>query len=120
MATKKSASKQTGSRRTDPGDVKCGKWEAIHDFQPPGPARLRVTGVCRTPTPGWRIRLEEAEPQGINPLNLILIKIVTPPKRPKLQIGTMVDVRFTKRTKTRYTSVTIMPDGKTIKVQDVE
>ena len=120
MATKKGSSKKAGSGGSDAGEIKCGKWEAIHDFQPPRRPALRVTGVCRTPTPGWRIRLVAADPQGINPLNLILIKIVTPPRRPQLQIGTMVEVHYSKRTKTRYTSVTIMPEGKTIKVQDVE
>ena len=71
------------------------------------------------PTPGYRIKLVPAVPQGINPAILLLKKVVT--KLPGIwpQIPKKHDVRYTKKTKTKYTHVTILPDGKTIKVQIV-
>jgi len=118
-AKKGSAKKAPGKKAAPVGLVECGKWTAFHDHQPPGPATLRVTGVCVAPTPGYRIRLVAAVPQGFNPKILLLQKIVTPPKGIRPQVRTKVEVRYTKRTSFEYTHVTILPDGKTIKVKDV-
>lgn len=97
----------------------CGKWTAIHDFMPPGPARLRVQGVCIFPTPGFKVTLKRHVPQGINPAILILDKTVKRPTGIEPQIVTKVDVKFEARTNTHYTGVTILPDGVQIKVKEV-
>lgn len=97
----------------------CFGWEAIHDFMPPGTPTLTVTGRCRFRTSGFKVRLVEAVPQGINPRILLLRKIVTPPRGGAADVITTVDVKFTKKTKTKYTSVTILPEVVTVKVQVV-
>ena len=97
----------------------CGKWTAVHDFMPPGPARLRVQGVCTFPTPGYKVTLKRHVPQGINPAILILDKTVRRPTGIQPQIVTKVDVKFEARTNTHYTGVHILPDGVQIKVKEV-
>lgn len=117
MATTKKTAKKAPAPKG--GTIDCRQWEAFHDFMPGRRPTLRVSGVCRTPTPGYRIRLVVAEPQGINPKILLLEKVVTPPKKPQPDVITTVEVRFSKRTRVEYTHVTILPDGKTIKVKRV-
>ena len=97
----------------------CGKWTAIHDFMPPGPARLRVHGVCTFPTPGYKVTLKPHVPQGFNPAILILDKTVKRPTGIEPQIVTKVEVRFEATTDMHYTGVHILPDGVQIKVQEV-
>jgi len=97
----------------------CNDWEAIHDFMPPRPARLRVTGKCTSPTQGYKVVLKVKNPQGTNPKILILEKKVIPPTGPVPDVVTTIDVRFEEKTDTNYTDVQILPDGVTIKVQNV-
>jgi hypothetical protein len=115
-ATKKKAIKaKTGKAKAAPGN--CSGWKAVLNMMPPGPWILRVTGKCKFPRHGYKVTLKEAVPQGINPAILLLRKTV------KAGIGIMVPevvpVVFTKKTKTKYTHVTILPDGVTVKVQIV-
>lgn len=117
-STKKTA-KKAGAKRAAGKVGTCGKWTAIHDFMPPGPARLRVHGVCTFPTPGFKVTLKRHVPQGINPAILILDKTVKRPTGIEPQIVTKVDVKFEARTNTHYTGVTILPDGVQIKVKEV-
>lgn len=117
-STKKTA-KKAGAKRAAGKVGTCGKWTAIHDFMPPGPARLRVHGVCTFPTPGFKVTLKRHVPQGINPAILILDKTVKRPTGIEPQIITKVDVKFEARTNTHYTGVTILPDGVQIKVKEV-
>jgi hypothetical protein len=99
---------------------KCTDWQAVQNSQPPLPSRLRVTGRCTFPTPGYKVTLKESVPQGINPRILLLTKTVTPPKGPVPQVLQTILVGFEKKNvKTEYTHVTILPEGKTIKVQHV-
>ena len=86
---------------------------------PPGPARLSVTGVCTFPTPGFKVTLKRHVPQGINPAILLLDKTVKRPSGIEPQIVTQVAVKFEARTNTRYTTVSILPDGVQIRVQNV-
>ena len=102
----------------DPG-LGCHDWSAVHDFMPPGPARLRVHGICEMPTPGYDVTLIRAEPQGINPAVLLLNKIVVPPEGIVIEVITPTSVRYEEETDSRYTTVHILPDGVTIEVQDV-
>jgi hypothetical protein len=115
----KKAIKKTSGKKSASSVGKCGKWKAIHDFMPPGPARLSVTGVCTFPTPGFKVTLKRHVPQGINPAILLLDKTVKRPTGIEPQIVTQVAVKFEARTNTRYTTVSILPDGVQIKVQNV-
>lgn len=106
--------------RPRPGIVgTCGQWRAVHDFMPPGPAVLRVSGVCTFPTPGYKVTLTPSVPQGINPEILMLEKTVQSPSGIEPQIVTKVDVRFEYQSDFRYTKVDIHPDGVQIRVENV-
>lgn len=122
-ASKKSSAKKgaakKGSVKAAASPGKCTGWKAWQDFMPPGPSTLHVTGTCRFTTHGYKVTLKEAVPQGINPSILLLKKIVTPPTGPVILTPQDVPVNFSKKTKTRYTAVTILPEGKTIKVQPI-
>jgi hypothetical protein len=98
----------------------CSDWSAIHDFMPPGPARLRVNGKCTFPTPGYKVTLKKKVPQGIDPAILLLDKIVTPPSGPQPEVITTIDVTpYEEVTNQRYTEVEVLPDGTKIVVQNV-
>jgi hypothetical protein len=97
----------------------CTNWSAIHDFMPPGPARLTVTGECTFPTPGYKVTLKKKEPQGINPRILILEKTVTKPTHPEPDVVTKQKVEYKEKTDVHYSEVQIVPDGELIKVQEV-
>jgi len=117
-ASKKSATKKPAAKAA----VAAGKgtgWEAWHDRMPPGPATLHVSGRCRFPKHGYKVTLAEAVPQGINPAILLLRKVVKPPTGPVIQKPETVTVHFRKKTNFKYTHVTIIPDGVTVKVKQV-
>lgn len=123
-ARKKASSSKAKAKKAKPSPAKtatgkCSGWKAVLNMMPPGPWVLRVTGKCRFPRRGYKVTLKEAVPQGINPAILLLKKTVKPPTGPVIQIPQVVNVTFTKKTKTKYTNVTILPDGGTIKVQIV-
>jgi hypothetical protein len=94
----------------------CRDWRAVHDKEPPGPFTLRVTGTCTMPTPGYAVELRRHAPQGINPRDLLLDRIVTPPSGIQPQILETIEVRFEERTDLDYDTVSILPDGPTIEV----
>ena len=97
----------------------CRHWYASHDHMPPRPATLRVTGVCTFPTGGYSVELRRHEPQGINHRDLLLDKVVTEPTGPVPDVITDVEVRYEEVTDVDYDTVTILPDGPTIPVEDV-
>jgi hypothetical protein len=98
----------------------CGGWEAWHDREPPGPAVLHVQGQCRFPTTGYSVELKRREPQGINPRDLLLERVVHEPTGPVTQVLTTVDVAYQEETEGPYDTVTIVTDGVTIPVQEVQ
>ena len=116
-AAKKSTKKSSAKK----GAVgKCTGWRAVQDNMPPGPPTLTVTGRCTFPTSGYKVTLREAVPQGINPAILLLKKTVRKPTGIVLPVVTTVRVRFVKKNATiRYTDVTILPEGTTVKVEQV-
>jgi hypothetical protein len=95
----------------------CRDWLAIHDLEPPGPGRLRVTARCVMPTPGHRVELRRKEPQGFNPRDLLLEKLVHEPAAPAAQVLTEVDVEYGELSDARIDTVTILPDAVSIPVQ---
>jgi len=121
MATKKKAAKKATKKPAAKAITKavigkCGAWTAVLTWQYTAGV-LTVTGKCVFPTHGYKVKLIEASPQGINPLILLLKKVVTPPTGPVIQTPQTVKASFTKKTKTKYKAVTILPDGTTVKVK---
>jgi hypothetical protein len=96
----------------------CRDWHASHDHMPPGPKTLRVTGTCTFPTAGYAVKLRHHTPQGINPNDLLLDRIVLAPSGPVAQVITDVKVRYEEITDVEYTTVTILPGGPSIPVRD--
>ena len=97
----------------------CRDWSAWHDHQPPGPPVLHVRGECEFPTAGFLVELERREPQGINPRDLLLERIVHEPSGPVAQVITVVEARYREETDFEYDTVSILPDGPSISVQEV-
>lgn len=123
-ASKKAGSKGAGAKKSSaqkatPSQGKCFSWAAWHDRMPFGPATLHVVGKCRFPTPGYKVTLKKAVPQGINPAILLLQKVVRPPTGKVIPAITVVEARYSEQTNALYTAVTILPEVKTIKVQQV-
>lgn len=116
---KKSTKTKASKAKVAPSQGKCSGWKAVLNIHTPGPYLLRVTGKCRFPTHGYKVTLKEASPQGINPAILLLQKIVKPPTGPVILTPETVNVVFTKKTKTKYKQVMILPGGPTIPVQIV-
>lgn len=95
------------------------EWSAVHDFMPPMPARLRVNGTCEMPTPGYKLTLSRAEPQGINPRILLLRLAIEAPTGMVAQVLTKTTVAYEEQTDTHFESVNIIEAGVTIPVQEV-
>ena len=100
-----------------PANVECRDWAAWENRQPLERPRLIVTARCLLPTPAHRVELRPSNPQGINPRILLLDLVVHAPKFPAPQILTPFLLRYEQPADTHYDSVTIMPDGPTIKVE---
>ena len=104
---------------SDGATTTCRDWTAVLDREPRGPATLRVHGTCRFDTAGFSVELRRLEPQGINPNDLLLERIVRPPGGSVAQVITDVDVEYSEETDLDFETVTILPDGPTIEVQVV-
>jgi hypothetical protein len=126
-STKKSAAKKGSTKRApkkNAGLTKldkrfCSNWQAWQNSMPPGPSTINVVGTCTFPTRGYKAKLTKAVPQGINPVILMLKLTITKPTGPVIPIPQKVEVRFRANAPRKYTNVTILPDGGTIKVQQV-
>ena len=99
------------------GAPQCFDWVAYHDHEPPGPATLRVIGTCLFGRTGYTVALRRAEPQGVNPGDLILDLDVDEPDV-GAHVLTEVEARYEEVTDVEYDTVTIRP-GPTIAVQEV-
>jgi hypothetical protein len=66
---------------------------------------------------GYEVELRPSVPQGINPRDLLLDKIVTPPSGLAGDIVTDVEVRYEEVTDVKYETVTIQ-GGPSIKVEN--
>lgn len=118
-STKKSSKKAGGSKKLSPIKKFCSGWKAWQDSMPPGPSTIHVVGKCTFPTPGYKVKLTKAVPQGINPAILLLRLTITKPTGIVPPVIQKVEVRYKAKTKTKYTHVTILPDNVTVKVQQV-
>jgi len=96
----------------------CHDWSAVHRHQP-APSVLTVLGTCTFPTAGFTVELRRKAAQGINPRDLLLERVVHPPTGPVAQVVTDVEARYTEETEFDFQTVTILPDGPSIPVEDV-
>jgi hypothetical protein len=96
----------------------CRNWTAWIDLQPPGPPTLHVAGECEVPSGGYTVELRRREPQGFNPRDLLLDKIVTPPSGPVTGVVSTVEARYSEETTAGYDTVTILPGGPSIEVSE--
>jgi hypothetical protein len=96
----------------------CGEWAAWLDRQPPGPPTLHVTGACEFPSAGYTVELRRREPQGINPRDLLLDKVIHAPTGVAASVLTTVPVRYCEEASMRYETVTILPDGISLPVTE--
>jgi Domain of unknown function (DUF6438) len=94
----------------------CHDWTAVHRHDPPPPV-LTVHGTCTFPTAGFAVELRRTEPQGINPRDLLLDRIVHAPTGPVAQVVTDVEALYIEHTDFDYETVTILPDGPSIRVE---
>ena len=99
---------------------RCENWTAWIDRQPPGPPTLHVHGECEFRTGGFTVTLHRHEPQGINPRDLLLDKVVEPPTGPVTDALTRVEVTYTEETDAGFDTVTILPDGVTVPVAETQ
>jgi hypothetical protein len=98
-------------------DGPCHDWTAVHGQQTQ-PSVLQVHGSCTFDTAGYSVELRRHEPQGINPADLLLDRIVHPPAGPVAQVVTEVDATYSEETEFGYQTVTILPDGPSIPIQN--
>lgn len=98
-------------------------FSATLNFGLPGPdvrpGVLRVEGECSFGTTGYAVELVRREPQGINPRDLLLDLVVTPPAPGTVvaQVLTAYPVAYEEETTMHLDTVTILPDGPSIDVQ---
>jgi hypothetical protein len=94
-----------------PANPDKSKFKAWLDTQPPNQHTLHVTGSVTVPTTGWKVKLVEAHPQGIDPEILLLKVEETKPTGPAGDIVEHIDVRFEKKHSHAYKQVEIKGDG---------
>jgi hypothetical protein len=105
----------------NPSSYQCSDWKATHNFMPGTPSpTLHVTGKYTFPTDGYSVRLERAEPQGINPAVLLLKRVVRPPSGTAAQVVSEEVVDYSEETSVTYTCVLIQPGGPLIPVERLE
>jgi hypothetical protein len=97
----------------EPFRGKCRDWVARR-----GPNVLVVDGWCTFPSAGWMTELQKMEPQGSNPKDLLLKRVVTVPEGYQPPVVRGIEVHFEEVTEVDYETVTIVPDGLTIEVID--
>jgi len=95
----------------------CRDWSATRRQEPGGASVLSVHGTCVFPTLGFSVELRRHEPQGINPFDLLLDRIVHPPTGLVPQVVTEVEAAYNEVTEVDYRTVTILPDGPSVRVE---
>jgi hypothetical protein len=101
---------------TTAAEEACHDWTAVHVHEPPASSVLTVRGTCTFESAGYSVQLRRREPQGINPWDLLLDRVVEPPTGPVAQVITDVEVTYTEETEFEYRTVTILPNGPSILV----
>jgi hypothetical protein len=96
----------------------CRDWTATRRQEPGGASVLRVHGVCAFPTLGYSVELRRHEPPGTNPFDLVLDRIVHPPTGLVPQVVTEVEAAYNEVSEVDYRTVTILPDGPSVRVEN--
>ena len=112
-ATLAGTARQSGSASPDTSCL----FTAVLTRELPGPGVLRVDGECTLPSTGYEIALVRQEPQGVNPQDLLLQLVVTPPTGVIAPVVTTYPVTYEEGTDVYFDTVTILPDGPSIPVQ---
>ncbi len=68
-----------GTARAAAGPAADCRFTAVLTRELPGPGVLQVEGECTLPSTGYEIALVRQVPQGVNPQDLLLQLVVTPP-----------------------------------------
>lgn len=96
-------------------------WYAWVNLMPPGPPSFHVVGSVLAPTPGYEARLRPAEPQGINPSQLILEVELVPLPGVWPDVLTWISARYDQKDyDAAYTEVAIRCGGAIYAVTPVE
>ena len=102
----------TSAEGREPVPGKCKDWKAAYVK-----GTLMVRGWCTFPSSGWSMELRRAEPQGINPKDLLLQRVVALQEGIQADVLKAIEVEYDEKTDVEYDTVTILPDGTTIEIQ---
>ncbi len=91
---------------------RCRDWKARQ-----GPGVVVVDGWCTFPTGAYTTELRRAEEQG-DPEELVLERVVTVAEGYHAPVVRGVEMHYEEQTDAGYKTVTILPDGPTIEVED--
>ena len=81
------------------------------------PGIITVEGECTLGSTGYTVELVRHDPQGINPQDLLLDLVVTPPDGIVAPVLTRYPVRYEEETRVYFQTVTILPDGPSVPVE---
>jgi hypothetical protein len=81
---------------------------------------FRVQGILTFPRAGFTVELRRAEQQGENPQERRLQLTVREPAGPTPQRPTTVEARYSDRTCDLYKTVTVVPEGRSVPVKELE
>jgi hypothetical protein len=98
----------------------CLNWRAwqVRGFS--GPATLYVRGECRFPSARYSVELRPRRPQGFNPADLLLERIVHEPSGSAADVIATIAVEYQENTDFEYETATILPENATVKVQKID
>ena len=102
----------TSGEAYTPVPGKCKDWKAAYMK-----GTLMVRGWCTFPSSGWSMGLRHAEPQGSNPKDLLLERVVALQEGYQANVLRAIEVEYDEKTDVEYDTVTILPDGPTVEVE---
>jgi hypothetical protein len=106
---------EVGAMEASQGELpgKMRDWRALL-----GPGVIVVDCWVTFPSAGWSMELRKAEDQGDDPERIVLERVVTFPVGYQPPVIRGLDVRWEEKTTVEYKTVTILPDGIELEVQD--
>jgi hypothetical protein len=102
----------TTAEAPQPLPGRCKDWKAAYMK-----GVLMVRGWCTFPSSGWSMELRHADPQGANPKDLLLERVVALQAGIQADVLRVIEVEYDETTDVEYDTVTILPDGPTIEVE---
>jgi hypothetical protein len=93
---------------------RCKDWRAL---QPQGAGKVMVRGWCTYPNSGWSMELRRKEPQGSDPVDLVLERVESYAEGYHARVIKAIEAEYVEETETEYDTVTILPDEVTIEVE---